>query len=83
MVKIAKAVGIALVSAMAVAAAGPALALPDEYVWRTYFSDETYMLEVGEYHLLCSGRTVRRGQETPYYQTYTAPCPNPPHSGPW
>jgi Family of unknown function (DUF6289) len=72
--KIARSIGTVLIAAMAVAAAGPSLALPSEYVWITYYSDATYSMEVGEKHYLCSGRVVRLGEQTSYYTTYTAPC---------
>ncbi|WP_363297202.1 DUF6289 family protein [Brevundimonas sp.] len=78
-----KTISIGAIAVTAAALSGPALALPADYVWFTYYSDATYTVEVGEKHILCSGRTVRLGETTPYYQIYTTPCPNPPHTGPW
>ncbi|GEM_PF-2654565 len=66
MKRVAKRVGAGLVAALAIAAAGPALALPDTHEYWVFYSDASYQTRTGTFQIACTGKLTRTGYETEF-----------------
>jgi hypothetical protein len=73
--KLAQLAGVALITLMAVASAGPAFAIP-RYTWhRIYYYDAAKTQVSGEYEFTCHATEHGFGVKTPYYYTaWTQDC---------
>lgn len=70
-----RAAGVSVIAAMALAAAGPALALPSDHEYWVYYTDDTHQTRTGTFAIHCTGRIVRTGYETEYaVLEVTRPC---------
>ena len=63
----AKKIRILVLAAMIVAGAISLLAAPSEGFYITYYTDDTFTVECGDYYYLCYGSPVREGCRTAYY----------------
>lgn len=66
--------GVLAISAMALAASGPAFALPDSFTVRWYYTDASKTVEAGDYIETCSGRRYLTGTATAYYDEVQGSC---------
>ncbi|MNX93190.1 hypothetical protein D3C86_1253670 [compost metagenome] len=67
--------GAGLIGALAVAAAGPALALPDTHEYWIYYTDASHSTQTGTFLIACTGKITRTGYETEHAVLHiSTPC---------